>query len=93
MLTWAVTLPCSTIVRASAVNPLNAHPMCESISRIFSTLSLSRRGDWVLFSTARTTPPFVQIPTVVEPSCEGQVGAQSQPRARGDVPVRVKQVK
>jgi len=45
--------------------------MWLSISRIFSTLSLSSNGDWVRFSTARTTPPFVQIPTVVEPSCEG----------------------
>jgi hypothetical protein len=83
VLTWAVTLPCSTIVRASAVNPLSAHPMCESISRIFSTLSLSSKGDCVRFSTASTTPPFVQIPTVVDPSCEG--GGALVSRCRGSL--------
>lgn len=46
-----------------------AQPMCESISMIFSTESDSSKGDWVRFSTARTTPSEVWIPTVVEPSC------------------------
>lgn len=57
------------MVRASAVSPLMAHAMWLSISMIFSTESDSSRGDWVRFSTARTTPSDVWMPTVVEPSC------------------------
>ena len=68
--TWAVTRACSTIVLASAVKPLMAQPMWRSISMIFSTESDSSKGDWVRFSTARTTPCEVWMPTVVEPSCE-----------------------
>lgn len=67
--TWAVTRACSTIVLASAVKPLMAQPMWRSISMIFSTESDSSKGDWVRFSTARTTPCEVWMPTVVEPSC------------------------
>lgn len=67
--TCAVTRACSTIVRASAVRPDIAHPTCTSISMIFSTLSESRSTDCVRFSTARTTPVAVWIPTVVDPSC------------------------
>ena len=40
--TWVSTLACSTSVRASAINPLIAHPICSSISIIFSTLL----GSW-----------------------------------------------
>jgi radical SAM superfamily enzyme YgiQ (UPF0313 family) len=56
------------MVLASAVNPLIAHPTCPSISMIFSIESESMRSDWVRFSTARTTPSEVWIPTVVDPS-------------------------
>ena len=35
---------------------------------IFSIDEDTRRGDWTRFSTARTTPSFVQTPTVVDPS-------------------------
>ena len=35
---------------------------------IFSMDDDSSNGDWTRFSTARTTPSGVQMPTVVEPS-------------------------
>lgn len=64
-----MTLACSTIVLASAVKPDMAHPICESISMIFSIELDSSRGDWTRFSTPRTTPSLVWMPTVVDPSC------------------------
>ena len=42
---------------------------------IFSIDDASRRGDWTRFSTPRTTPSGVLIPTVVEPSCDSKVSA------------------
>lgn len=51
-----------------------AHAMWRSISMIFSTESDSSKGDWVRFSTARTTPSDVWMPTVVEPSCVRRAG-------------------
>jgi hypothetical protein len=56
------------MVHASAVNPLTAHPMCESISAIFSRLDESINGDVARFSTASTTPSDVRIAIAVEPS-------------------------
>ena len=56
------------MVRASAVSPLIAAPRCVSISMIFSIELLSSSGDWTRFSTPRTTPSLVEMPTVVEPS-------------------------
>lgn len=56
------------MVRASAVRPDIAQPRWVSISIIFSIEDDSRRGDWTRFSTARTTPSGVRMPTVVEPS-------------------------
>ena len=44
-------------------------PMCASISKIFSMLDGSISTDVTLFSTAKTTPSDVQIPTAVDPSC------------------------
>ena len=67
---WLVTRAWSTIVRASAVRPDIAQPMCESISMIFSMDEDSSKGDGTRFSTARTTPSGVVMPTVVDPSCE-----------------------
>lgn len=67
-ITCPKVLACSTIILASAVSPLTAHPTCESISNIFSTLSGTIRGDASLLSTARTIPSFVRIPIEVEPS-------------------------
>lgn len=67
-LTWLVTLACSIMVRASAVSPLIAHPRCVSISMIFSMDVASRSLDCTRFSTPRTTPSGVAIPTVVLPS-------------------------
>jgi hypothetical protein len=46
-----------------------AQPTCESISMIFSMDEDSRSGDGTRFSTARTVPCGVVMPTVVEPSC------------------------
>jgi len=51
-----------------------AQPRWESISIIFSMELDSRRGDWTRFSTARTTPWGVRMPTVVEPSCSRTQG-------------------
>lgn len=45
-----------------------AHPMCRSISTIFSTEEVSRRVEVTRFSTPRTTPPPVATPMAVEPS-------------------------
>ena len=45
-----------------------AAPTCESISAIFSTLAGSSNGDVSRFSTARTHPSLVWIPTAVEPN-------------------------
>ena len=78
-----MTLACSTIVLASAVSPLIAHPTCASISMIFSIESESSRGDCVRFSTARTTPCEVWIPTVVEPSLMASM-AYSTGSCRGE---------
>lgn len=66
--TWDSVRAWSTSVRASAVRPLMAAPMCESISAIFSTLSGSSSGDDRRFSTARTTPSSVRTPTTVDPN-------------------------
>ena len=65
---WLVTRAWSTMVRASAVRPDMAHPMCESISMIFSMDDDSIKGDGTRFSTARMTPVGVVMPTVVDPS-------------------------
>jgi hypothetical protein len=43
-----------------------AHPICRSISTIFSTELVSRREDVMRFSTPRMTPADVEI--AVEPS-------------------------
>ena len=53
---------------ASAVNPLTAHPMCESISLILSIEDGSIKGDVIRFSTAITMPSSVRIAIAVEPS-------------------------
>jgi len=42
---------------------------------IFSIEEASRRGDWTRFSTPRTTPSGVLIPTVVEPSYGSRISA------------------
>lgn len=55
-------------MRASAVSPLTAHPMCESISNILSMLLGTISGDVSRFSTASTTPSPVWIPIAVEPN-------------------------
>lgn len=68
MCTWASTRACSTSIRASAVRPLQAHPICRSISKIFSMLDGTIRGDVILFSTANRTPSLVWMPIAVEPS-------------------------
>ncbi len=65
---WLVTRAWSTMVRASAVRPDMAQPMCRSISIIFSMDELSSRGDCTRFSTPSTVPCGVVMPTVVEPS-------------------------
>lgn len=65
---WLVTRAWSTMVRASAVRPLMAQPMWRSISMIFSMDELSSSGDCTRFSTPRTVPWGVVMPTVVEPS-------------------------
>lgn len=46
-----------------------AHPTWLSISMIFSIEDDSSKGEGTRFSTARTVPCGVVIPTVVEPSC------------------------
>ena len=51
-------------------------PMWLSISSIFSMLLASMRVDVTLFSTARTTPFAVLIPTAVEPSWKGGEGGE-----------------
>jgi hypothetical protein len=45
-----------------------AHPMCVSISMIFSMLLGSNSVDVTLFSTANTTPSRVSRPTAVDPN-------------------------
>ncbi len=45
-----------------------AHPMCRSISTIFSTDDVSRSVDVTRFSTPSTTPSDVATPIAVEPS-------------------------
>mmetsp|Transcript_8173 Transcript_8173/g.24020 ORF Transcript_8173/g.24020 Transcript_8173/m.24020 type:complete len:248 (-) Transcript_8173:8-751(-) len=64
----ASTRAWSTSVRASAVRPLIAQPMCSSISSIFSMLEGSISCEVRRFSTASTTPSFVEMPMAVEPS-------------------------
>lgn len=82
--TCVSTRPWSMSVRASAVSPLMATPMCSSISATFSMLegswmdmvppwqySMQLRtssGDVTRFSTARTTPSFVLMPMAVDPN-------------------------
>jgi hypothetical protein len=45
-----------------------AHPICLSISTIFSILDETRRGDVTRFSTPRRMPWLVATPMAVEPS-------------------------
>lgn len=48
--------------------------MCESISITFSIEEGSIRTEVTRFSTARTTPCAVWMPTEVEPSCAAVSG-------------------
>lgn len=67
-LTCASTRALSTMVRESAIKPLQAQPMCLSISTIFSVVVGSMSVDEIRFSTASTTPSPVWIPMAVDPS-------------------------
>mmetsp|Transcript_17044 Transcript_17044/g.50876 ORF Transcript_17044/g.50876 Transcript_17044/m.50876 type:complete len:276 (-) Transcript_17044:174-1001(-) len=65
---WVSLRAWSISVRASAVRPLMAQPMCSSISATFSLLFGTSKGDVMRFSTASTTPSDVFTPMAVEPS-------------------------